>query len=259
MKRVGKDLDAAERWASVAASYAAAIDSPYHRHRLAVIRALLPPLVDKTVVDFGCGEGVLMLEALRQEAKKVIGIDFDVVMVTEARKRMPTAEVIRGNVRQLAGCTPTDCLIAANVLAYMTDEEETVFYRTAAEIIRPGGHLVVTHSNALFDLFTFNAHTVDFCRRQFGFDPSVLLTHPAPDRATFNIRENPLAYGHKLARHGFAEQRCEFINFHALPRLLSGDDPDDLGQEKRDTLNWPEEDRWKLMFQCSMFGIRASR
>jgi SAM-dependent methyltransferase len=259
MKRVGKDVDAAKRWGSVAASYAAGIDSAYHRHRLAVIRALLPSLGNKTVLDFGCGEGVLMLEALRQGAKKVIGIDFDEVMVTEARKRMPAAEVILGNVETLAACPLADCIIAANVLAYMSDEQDALFYEIAARKVRVGGYLVITHSNALFDLSTFNAHTVDFCRREFDFDPSALLTHPEPDRASFNIRENPLAYRHKLARYGFQEERQEFMNFHALPRLLSGDNPDDMSQEKRDTLNWPEEERWKLMFQCSMFGVKATR
>jgi len=34
-------------------------------------------LVDKTVVDFGCGSGILSLAALKLGAKKVIGIDID--------------------------------------------------------------------------------------------------------------------------------------------------------------------------------------
>lgn len=37
----------------------------------------------------------------------------------------------------------TDCLLAANVLAYFTDREEGCFYREARRLIRPGGSLVV--------------------------------------------------------------------------------------------------------------------
>jgi SAM-dependent methyltransferase len=260
MRRVGKDIDAAERWRDVAASYANNIDGAYHAHRLSVIRALLPPLSGKSVLDFGCGEGVLMAEALSPGgAAEVFGLDIDETMVALARRRVPEARTMQGGVSHLADFGPVDCLIAANVLAYMTDAEEEQFYRSAARIMRPRAHLVVTHSNTLFDLSTFNAFTVDFCRREFGFDPSPLITHPELDRASFNIRENPLAYRHKLARYGFVEERQEFINFHPSPRLLSGDDPDDMSREKRNTLDWPEAERWKLMFQCSMFGSRAVR
>ena len=85
------------------------------------------------------------------------------------------------------------------------------FYAEATRIIRPGGYLVVTHSNSLFDLFTFNAYTVAFFRDQFDVDPSELLTHSdKPGRMSFNIRENPLSYPSKLERHGFIVEQTEF-------------------------------------------------
>jgi 2-polyprenyl-3-methyl-5-hydroxy-6-metoxy-1,4-benzoquinol methylase len=63
-KRVGAEISVEEYWGRVGARYAATIDGGYHRHRLEVISALLPDLVGKTVVDFGCGEGVLMRQAI---------------------------------------------------------------------------------------------------------------------------------------------------------------------------------------------------
>jgi 2-polyprenyl-3-methyl-5-hydroxy-6-metoxy-1,4-benzoquinol methylase len=260
MKRVGKDISAARRWEDVASSYAAEIDAAYHAHRLNVIRALFPPLAGKTVLDFGCGDGVLMAEALARGASSVIGLDINETMIALAQARAPAGRCHRGGVERLSEFGGADCLIAANVLAYMTDDEETRFYRAAAQVVPVGGHLVVTHSNALFDLFTLNAYTVDFFRRCFEADPTALLAHPdKPSRSSFNIRENPLSYGAKIARYGFREERQEFINYHAMPPLLSGENPDDMKRARPDTLSWPEADRWRLMFQCSMFGSRAVR
>lgn len=260
MRKVGKEIDAAERWREVGEGYVATIDSAYQRHRLGVIHALLPDPIGRSVIDFGCGDGVLLEEAARRGATDLIGIDIDDRMIAAARKRIPSARFMQGGVELLKLAENFDCLIAANVLAYMTDDEEQRFYERAAKVVCPGGALVVTHSNSLFDMFTLNGRTVGFYRENFGVNPSSLLRQPdKPERASFNIRENPLTYRHKLAAHGFREDRQEFMNFHPVPPLLSTDDPDDMDRPKRDTLDWPAAERWKLMFQCSMFGVRAIR
>lgn len=131
-------------------------------------------------------------------------------------------------------------------------------------VLRPGGVFVITHSNDLFDVFTLNRYTVDFHARCFGSDPddiASLLTHPdKPDRTTFNVRANPLVFRHELARYDLTEERQEFIHYHPQPPLLDERDPDDIDVfAYPDTLGWPAEERWRLMFQCSMFGSRSVR
>jgi len=252
MKHLGKDASAADYWTESADDYAAVIDGSYHRHRLSVIRALLPDLAGKDVVDFGCGEGVSVRDAIEAGAHSAIGIDPNSALLNLARKG--AGLFLEGGVDQLANIESADCLISANVLAYLTDEENDRFYVEAARLLRPGGHLVVTHSNNLFDLFTLNAFTVDFFRQMFGVDPSPLLANPdKPERVTYNIRENPLQYPQRLARYGFTVERMEYINHHARPPLLGA------SEDFPDTLAVPEEERWKLMFQCSTFGVRAVR
>jgi hypothetical protein len=49
------------------------------------------------------------------------------------------------------------------------------------------------------------------------------------------------------------------MNFHAVPPLLSTDDPNDMDRKRRDTLEWPNAERWKLAFQCSMFASASLR
>lgn len=262
MKRVGKEISSVERWEERAASYEAAIGGAYHAHRLRVVKSMLPALDGETVVDFGCGDGVLAAEAQSRKAGRIIGCDPNALLINKAREKLVDAEFHQGGVEILEqlDAKVTGCLLAVNVLAYLTETEEERFYRAAARIMRSGGCLLITHSNALFDMFTLNAFTAAFFERNFGCDAKSLLQFPQrPQRLSFSIRENPLAYAHKLATFGFRETRQEFMNFHAVPPLLSTEDPDDMDRPRRDTLDWPAAERWKLAFQCSMFASASTR
>jgi SAM-dependent methyltransferase len=260
MARVGSDISAQDRWRAVGASYAKGMAGPYHEHRLAVIKALLPDLTGKRLVDFGCGEGVMIREAKVHGARDVIGIDLDAGLLDLA-KPSGADRLIQGSVEELTKLDRADCLLAANVAAYFADTEDETFYREARRLLPAGGALVVTHSNELFDLFTLNAFTAAFHERHFATDVRSLLTNPeVPRRLTFNIRENPLSYPDRMAALGFRIERMEFINFHTAPPLLTTIDYDDINsREYLDTLTVPQGERWKLMFQCSMFGVRAVR
>jgi ubiquinone/menaquinone biosynthesis C-methylase UbiE len=256
MRRIGRDVVAAEYWASRGIAYATEVQNAYHEHRLSVVRSLIAPFASdgKTVVDFGCGDGVMMADFPTAE---IIGIDVDPSLLGKARAQCPHAIFHQGSVEALRNIqdASSELLIAINVLAYLTDEEDCTFYRHARRVLKPGGVMVITHSNELFDLFSLNAYTAEFFRNSFGVDVSVMLTSAdAPaDPLTYNIRENPLNYRHKLARAGFIEERQAFINFHPRPPLLGAHDT------YHDTLTCPPDDQWKLMFQCSTFGSRSIR
>lgn len=274
LERVGRDVDAVEYWRGRAGRYNDHIDGPYHAHRLRVIDRLLDGLVGpgKRIIDFGCGEGVL-LERVAGPETHLIGLDPVDEMVEAARARLDAAGLVAdvrlGGVEGLATVddASTDLLMAFNVLAYFEDDEADRFYREAARIVRPGGTMVVTHSNELFDLASLNRYTVDFHARYLSGAANAervasLLTRPSePERVTFNVRGNPLSYRHLLDRYAFDEQQQEFINLHPLPPLLMDpavfDDPD--ARDYEDTLDWSPDDRWKLLFQCSMFGSRSIR
>lgn len=257
MKRVGAEVTAADRWQSIGESYAQNIEGAYHRHRLEVIAALTPPMTGKRVADFGCGEGILIRKAIGEGAARVVGIDLDKSLLAMAASS-GADRLLLGSVERLTEIEAADILIAANVAAYFTRDEDAAFYAHAKRVLGTGGHLVITHSNELFDAFTLNAFTVAFYQRHFGCDPSSLLTHPdKPARNTFNIRENPLAYPEKLRSFGFEVEQIEYMNLHSKPPLLSNDDPDDMQRDRPDTLSISPSERWKLNFKCSMFGVRA--
>lgn len=274
VEKIGTDIPSAVYWSQKADSYIEGIRGPYHRHRLEVVRALIRDvdLAGQICLDFGCGDGIFS-SCLVQGGAKIIGYDTDAQMIEVARQRFshtPFSDAFKvGGVERLGSfdSQSVDAVFALNVLAYLPKDEEEEFYRQSARITRPGGRLVVTHSNELFDMYTLNQYTAMFFQHHFGTracpcDVSSLLTFPnKPDRKTFSVRENPLSYRYKLAKYGFTEQAQEFASLHPLPPLLIPDwDADDINaRQYMDTLNWPAEHRWKLMFMCSMFGSHSRR
>lgn len=257
MQKIGRDVSAAQYWADKNEQYVAALANSYHAHRLGVVKSLIGQFdpAGKTVLDFGCGDGV-MLDHFAGATK--IGIEPDKGLISHARARDASATFYLGGPAELAKVPDAsiDLVLSLNVNAYMTDAEDRAFYEGVRRALKPGGVLVITHSNELFDLFTLNAYTVHFFETHFGTaNARWLLVRPSePADATYNIRENPLTYGRKLALFGLVEERQEFINYHEKPPLLGKD-----RAVYRDTLQVPEHDRWKLMFQCSTFGARARK
>jgi SAM-dependent methyltransferase len=270
MAKFGLDIDSHDAWEGLTPDYIGALENEYHRHRLAVIRQLIPDNLfrpGRAVFDFGCGDAVLFVPFLKAGAA-ISGVDVANDMVRAGQDRLARAGadpslIKRGGVDSLASLAANslDAVLSFNVLAYLTDDEDAEFYRQAARVLQPGGVLVVTHSNELFDLFTLNRYTVEFLAANLLTDPTLascvpsLLTHPdqPASQPTYNVRENPLSYKWKLARFGFEEVAQEFINHHAAPPLVLG------SKAYPDTVNWPEAERWKLMFTCSTYGSRSVR
>jgi len=270
----GRDVISAAVWEARAESYAADLyrgdgRGPYHAHRLQVIRALIPKECLRRgarVLDFGCGDGVLFPDFVHGGAE-IHGLDVAQAMIDRARQLLttlgqPAERAQVGGAAEMAALADQsfDAVLSFNVLAYLTDDEERMFYMHAARILRPGGALVVTHSNELFDLYTANALTVRFLQ-DYLVEPSAHVKIPGlftaageqAEKTRYNVRENPLAYAHKLRRLGFREVRQEFINRHAAPPMLLGE------RTYPDTLSVPEGERWKLLLTCSTFGSCALR
>jgi len=269
IRKVGKDVRAEDYWLERSSSYAKRIEGQYHRHRLAMVEALIGDcdLKSRICVDLGCGEGIFS-EYLLSRGARVIAFDPAEEMVRSAAERLHKTDrdsrVFKAGVEGLRSIAPesVDFVFALNVIAYLSDDEEGLFYKESARVLRRGATMVVTHSNELFDMYTLNRFTVEFFQRHFcgadgGSGVGSLLTQPdKPDRVSFNIRENPLTYRYKLGNYGFDEVQQEFANLHEVPPALMV-----LADiDKRvyaNTLAWDEKKRWKLLFMCSMFGSRS--
>jgi SAM-dependent methyltransferase len=253
--------------------YLHALDGPYHQNRLRMVKALIEEIdfTDSVCLDFGCGDGVFAEMLLTAGAKHVHGIDIAEEMITSARERLnPFAERVTlevGGVERLSNLPDRkfDHTFSLNVNAYFSQEDDACFYKQARRIMLPGGSLVITHSNELFDMFTLNRYTKLFFEKHFSMegaacDVSPLLTRPdVPSRRIFGVRENPLSYPEKLRKLGFDPMAQEFAILHSMPPLLTPEiNFDDINARfYPETLGWDKEDKWKLAFMCSIFGSRG--
>jgi len=255
-------------WLDQEINYANQIsDDPYHKLRTDFILRLFPDEVD-LVVDFGCGEGFFIELMLRNRlAKKVIGMDPSTNLIGVAEENQylvnnPDCEIRTGGSNALLEIesASVDLVIALNVLAYMTPAEENQFYLESNRILRPGGHVVVTHSNELFDMFTMNNLTIDFFKRNFevNVEKYIDLAELAPVK-TYGIRENPLEYSTKLRRYGFEQKKIDFFHHHSdLPRATNTKARNVVDPEFEKSSN-KESRRWQEFFMSSTFGVLASK
>jgi ArsR family transcriptional regulator len=104
---------------------------------------LLPPL---DVVDIGCGEGYLTLEAARW-ARRVVGIDRSAAVLARARqlaerRRVPNVVWKRGEIERVPAADASfDVALLSQTLHHAADPGRAV--HEAARVLRPGGRVLV--------------------------------------------------------------------------------------------------------------------
>jgi ribosomal protein L11 methyltransferase len=100
-------------------------------------------LAGKTVIDFGCGSGILGLAALKLGAKEVIGIDIDPQALQASRdnaERNGVAERLRVYLPQDQPEELQADLVVANILAGPLKELSPLI----SSLVRPGGQLALS-------------------------------------------------------------------------------------------------------------------
>jgi hypothetical protein len=255
----GRDLASAPFWEDETARYAEHMHSSrsaYHDARLLTAHRLFDRtgLYEARIIDFGCGDGAFAWQ-LAAEGHVVHGTDVAENMVRLAREGPPdNATFSVGSAFELADVGECDCLIALNVLAYLTDDEHEAFWEAARRI---AGWILVSHSNEMFDLFALNDGTTAFFARHFDADVSSLLADEPNDRPSYNVRANPMSYPDELRARGFEEVERAFFNLHPAPPALLGGYPDDGRITDPDAIARVEP--WKQMLQCSTYFSLARR
>ena len=100
------------------------------------------PLHGKSIVDYGCGSGVLAIAALKLGAASALAIDIDpqaLIATRENAARNQVAQRLTVALPEAAGRRPTEILLA-NILAEPLMELASSF----AERMTPGGSIVLS-------------------------------------------------------------------------------------------------------------------
>jgi SAM-dependent methyltransferase len=110
-------------------------------HRL--ILELVGPVLGRSVLDMGCGDGTLLAVFRDQGAATITGCDADARMVARARQLLgpdATLGVARGHALPFPDAS-FDVVSCITVLAFVPDAGAAV--REMARVLRPGGVLII--------------------------------------------------------------------------------------------------------------------
>ncbi|MDO8530046.1 MAG: class I SAM-dependent methyltransferase, partial [bacterium] len=215
-----------------------------------------------TALDFGCGGGGLLLKMLKLGVKAK-GVEKGHELFQLAQQRLEESgfdkgNIIEGSIKELDTLPKNsfDFIILMGVLQYLSPGLRSELYAKIHRLLKPGGHMVATFQNALFDMFTFNKYTVNFFEEHFfkplaldkKLGPNIvkdlesLITNPgkpdySPKIARDNIyvkTTNPLTIGDELANYKLKLLQKYFYSFFPLPRLLENKyDKNQLGKFKK--------------------------
>lgn len=120
----------------------------------------------KTVIDYGCGSGILAIAAAKLGATQVKGTDIDpqAIIASQDNAQRNHVDIDFALVKHFQA-EPVDCLLA-NILAGPIKELATEF----AHLVKPGGQLVLS------GLLASQAAELVTHYRQFGFELDTLQT-----------------------------------------------------------------------------------
>ncbi len=114
----------------------------YHRWYNQVLLGLLAPRPGSTVLDCGCGTGIL-LPALEASCKTVIGLDLSTDNLFEARTVARHAQLVAADMARppfLLGCL--DRIVCRGAMYRLADVRPA--FRCLFDVLRDGGDLVIT-------------------------------------------------------------------------------------------------------------------
>ncbi|AKB38273.1 hypothetical protein MSSAC_3683 [Methanosarcina siciliae C2J] len=188
----------------------------------------------KTLLDFGCGAGELLVY-YALEYEKLVGADFSESMLDEASKRIRARKC--ENITLILADDETvweklgssfDRITAAGVIQYLTDEEVDNFISNASEYLNKEGKIV------LFDLLNprlYPLWRIGYLSRNFGcwkiFCKIGFETFSVVSASLNNRPRDILGYTHKPCiiesianKHGFKMEYVQSMyyeyKYHAI-------------------------------------------
>ena len=129
-------------WDEVADAYARNRDPDGNDAALvAELLGSLPP--NPTVLDVGCGDGKRALA--RMDGARAVGLDFSRRQLDLARRNVPGAALVQGDMVALPLADDSvDGITAYHAVFHVDREEHPEVYREFARVLRPGGRALMT-------------------------------------------------------------------------------------------------------------------
>ena len=119
-------------------------DNPKNKY----VKLFAPELRDKSVVDFGCGDGQMLLAIDRLlKTRSLSGID---VVVSKDLKAHESIHFVEGNLMTHEFDEPFDVAFSDNVLEHLVLQDAQTHLNNIYRNLNPGGKLIIIMPNRLF-------------------------------------------------------------------------------------------------------------
>jgi cyclopropane fatty-acyl-phospholipid synthase-like methyltransferase len=188
----------------------------------------------KTLLDFGCGAGELLVY-YALEYERLVGTDFSASMLDEADKRIRARKC--ENITLILADDKTiwekldssfDRITAAGVVQYLTDEEVDNFISHASGYLNKGGKIVLFDllDPRLYPLWKIGLFSRDFgfkkVLHKIGFEVHSVVSASLKNRPTdiLGYTHNPFTIESIAHKHGFEMEYVQSMyyeyKYHAI-------------------------------------------
>lgn len=245
-------------------------DYPANKIRLDIIVKRLKKLGVKSVYEIGVGEGTPLLTIREATGAKVTGCDISREMIEIARRTLGSTAIAYCDAEKefhVIG-DPYDAVIATGVLPHV--QNDLMLFNNIKKLLREGGTTFIEFRNALFSLFTFNRHTVDFIEKSL-LDIGPGNTQAMVRKGLRNLLgteldtvsdfdaiakfHNPFVLLPALENLGFDVRQIHWYHFHPAPPMYARY----MGEDEftRQALKMEVEQGWRGMFLASAGVVEA--
>ena len=173
-----------------------------------------------------------------------------------------------------------DLFLALNVVGYLTDKDEDIFFKEVYRILKKNHFFISTNGNELFDLFALNDYTKIFFKKYFNQKENhmnLLLKNSTSNKYVLAKRFNPLALEEKLKiKYDLTTLEISFGSLHKyspeIGKILHKGKKSknkyytDFRHQQllsRDFSKNPNKfsalEKWKCLFLCSIFGMLVQK
>jgi cyclopropane fatty-acyl-phospholipid synthase-like methyltransferase len=181
-----------------------AIADLWRRDRLATSfreRRFLERLIDglppgARVLDLGCGCGEPIGCFLVDTGLAVTGVDASERLLEHARRALPEANFLLGDMRTVAVEGPFDAIVAWDSVFHLPRDDHAALYRRVAGWLGPGGRLLLSLGGSGAPDFTSEMHGVPFFYSGHEPDEAVALLESAGFRVEHREIDDPTSRGH---------------------------------------------------------------
>ena len=192
--------DIAEQW------HANGRGQAYVDRVLAYVDMVLADLSpDARVLDLGCGTGNPIAKYVVERGFRVVGVDHSIKMLEIAKRAVPEAELVQGDIVTVEFANTFAGIIAWDSVFHVERKYHGAIYRKLANVLEPGGKLLLSvgGSDAITDSNDSCAEgfTSDMYGHTFfysGYDPAVARQMLEAEGFEINVWEvdDPTSRGH---------------------------------------------------------------